>query len=98
MAAGTAQGDGRPVRVLRARLLGPFSLALEDLAAGPWARPSARRLLQLVLVSSGHRVSREAASEALFPHLDRVAAANSVSRALSMAKHALSSLGPAADE
>lgn len=98
MAARTAQGEGRPARVLRATLLGPFSLALGDLAAGPWARPSARRLLQLVLVSSGHRVSREVASEALFPHLDRVAAANSVSRTLSMTKHALSSLGPDAVE
>jgi class 3 adenylate cyclase/tetratricopeptide (TPR) repeat protein len=94
VAAGTAQGDAKPARVLHARLLGPFSLTLGDVAAGPWARPSARRLVQLVLVSSGHRVGREPASEALFPHLDRVAAANSLSRALSMAKHALAALGP----
>jgi hypothetical protein len=55
------------------RLLGTFSLTLGNRAAGPWARPSARRLCELVLVSPGRRIGREAACEALFPHLGSAA-------------------------
>jgi DNA-binding SARP family transcriptional activator len=84
-----AQGADR----VRARLLGTFSLTLGDRAAGPWARPSARRLYELVLVSPGRRIGREAACEALFPHLGPAAAANELRKALSMARTALSALG-----
>lgn len=62
-------------------------------AAGPWARPSARRLCELVLVSPGWRTGRRAACEALFPQLEAEAAANALRKALSMAKVALSALG-----
>ena len=55
--------------VLQARLLGPFSLSRGELTAGPWERPSARRLVQLLLVSPGRRMTRDAAREALFPHM-----------------------------
>ncbi len=79
------------------RLLGAFSLTLGNRAAGPWARPSARRLCELVLVSPERRIGREAACEALFPHLGSAAAANELRKALSMARTALSALGePAA--
>jgi len=78
---------------VRVRLLGPFSVVSGGRAAGPWPRPSARRLCQLVLVSPGRRVSRDLACEELFPGLDPRAAARSVSKALSMARAALASLG-----
>src|SRR5437588_268112 len=82
---------------VRVRLLGPFSVVSGGRAAGPWPRPSARRLCQLVLVSPGRRVSRDLACEELFPELDPRAAARSVSKALSMARAALAGLGePAA--
>src|SRR6476469_1075556 len=77
---------------VRVRLLGPFSVTSGGRAAGPWPRPSARRLCQLVLVSPGRRVSRDLACDELFPDLDPRAAARSVSKALSMARAALAGL------
>ena len=65
--------------------------------AGPWARPSAKRLAELVLVSPGRRIGKEAACEALFPNLGPQNAANALRKALSMAKAALSPLGEEAD-
>ena len=82
---------------VQVRLLGPFSVVSGGRAAGPWPRPSARRLCQLVLVSPGRRVSRDLACDELFPGLDPRAAARSVSKALSMARATLAELGqPAA--
>ena len=82
---------------VQVRLLGPFSVVSGGRAAGPWPRPSARRLCQLVLVSPGRRVSRDLACDELFPGLDPHAAARSVSKALSMARATLAGLGqPAA--
>jgi DNA-binding SARP family transcriptional activator/tetratricopeptide (TPR) repeat protein len=78
---------------VRVRLLGPFSVVSGGRAAGPWPRPSARRLCQLVLVSPGRRVTRDLLCEELFADLDPRAAARSVSRALSMARAALAPLG-----
>ena len=78
---------------VRVRLLGPFSVVSGGRAAGPWPRPSARRLCQLVLVSPGRRVSRDLACEELFPRLEPRAAARSLSKALSMARAALAALG-----
>ncbi len=86
------------VPVLRAKLLGPFSITLGDLRAGPWARPSARRVCELLLVSPGRRVGREAACELLFPNLGPEQAAAALSKALSMARAALSGLGEPARE
>src|SRR5580692_12141602 len=74
-------------------LLGPFSVTSGGRTAGPWPRPSARRLCELVLVSPGRRVSRDLVCEELFPGLDPRAAARSVSKALSMARAALAGLG-----
>jgi class 3 adenylate cyclase/tetratricopeptide (TPR) repeat protein len=81
---------------LRARLLGPFRLSLGEASAGPWARPSARRLCELLLITPSGRIGREAASEALFSNLDANAAANALRKALSMARLALSALGEGA--
>ena len=82
---------------VRVRLLGPFSVTSGGREAGPWPRPTARRLCQLVLVSPGRRISRDLAGDTLFPGLDPRAAARSVSKALSMARAALAPLGPGAD-
>jgi LuxR family transcriptional regulator, maltose regulon positive regulatory protein len=84
---------GQPVQV---KLLGPFSVVAAGRTAGPWPRPSARRLCELVLVSPGRRVSRDLVCDELFPGLEPRAAARSVSKALSMARATLSELGPQA--
>jgi adenylate cyclase len=78
---------------VRVSLLGPFSVSVAGRSTDGWPRPSARRLCELVLVSPGRRVSRDVVCEELFPDLDPRAAARSVSRALSMARAALSPLG-----
>jgi DNA-binding SARP family transcriptional activator len=82
---------------VRVRLVGPFSVISGGREAGPWPRPTARRLCQLVLVSPGRRISRDLVCEELFPGTDPRAAARSVSKALSMARAALAALGPGAD-
>ncbi|MGO9657830.1 MAG: AAA family ATPase [Acidimicrobiales bacterium] len=79
--------------VLQARLLGPFSLSRGELTAGPWERPSARRLVQLLLVSPGRRMTRDAAREALFPHMGPEASRRALNKAISMARAALAYLG-----
>ena len=82
-------------QAVRVRLLGEFAITAGDRAAGPWPRPSARRLCALLLVSPGHRVSRDLACEELFPNLEPRTAARSLSKALSMARTALAELGEA---
>jgi adenylate cyclase len=74
-------------------LLGQFSIAACGRVVSEWPRPSARRLCELVLVSPGHRVSRDLACEELFPRLEPRAAARALSKALSMARSALAELG-----
>ena len=81
---------------LRAQLLGPFRLMLREVSAGPWLRPSARRLCELLLITSSHRLGREAACEALFPNLEAEPASNALRKALSMARLAVSALGDGA--
>ena len=89
--AGDAHGpDHGP---LQAKLLGPFVISLGDKRAGPWPRPTAKRLCQLLLVSADRRISREAAYAAMFPRLNRPAASHGLSAALSYARAALAALG-----
>ena len=64
-----------------------------DRSAGPWERPNARRLCELVLVSPRRRIGKEVACEALFPKLNATAATLRLSKTLSMARAALTSLG-----
>ncbi len=78
---------------MRVRLLGQFAITACGHVAGPWPRPTAKRLCELVLVSPGRRVSRDVACEELFPRLEPRTAARSLSKALSMARGALASLG-----
>jgi eukaryotic-like serine/threonine-protein kinase len=77
---------------LRAKLLGPFCISFGDKQT-IWARPPAKRLCELVLLSPGRRISKEAACEALFPGLAPPAAAHELSRALSLARASLAVLG-----
>ena len=86
-----AAAPGQPG--IAVRLLGPFAISSGGREAGPWPRPTARRLCQLVLVSPGRRVGREVACDALFPGLPPRAAARALSKALSMARAALAPLG-----
>ena len=85
--------DAPAGQAVRVRALGEFAITAGDLVAGPWPRPSARRLCALLLVSPGRRVSRDLACEELFPRLEPRAAARSLSKALSMARAALAELG-----
>ena len=88
------EAKGKPAaQIAHVRLLGSFSVTAGGRTAGPWPRPSARRICELVLVAPGRRVSRDLACEELFPDLDPHAAARSVSKALSMARAALAGLG-----
>ena len=89
------QPEGQLVQI---RLLGPFAVASQGRTAGPWPRPSARRLCELVFVSPGRRVSRDLVCEELFGDLDSRAAARSLSKALSMARAALAELGGQAND
>src|SRR5271156_3655662 len=79
---------------VRARLLGPFSLQAGERTGGPWGRPNARRLCELVLVSPGRRIGNEAVCEALFPKLGASTAIPALRRTLFMARAALAPLGP----
>lgn len=79
-------GDPR----IRVTLLGPFTIKRGERSAGPWHRPPAKRLCELVMVSPGLRVGREVARELLIADL---APAKALSRALSLAREALSALG-----
>ncbi len=88
---GDDRGPGAtPVQV---RLLGRFAVTAGDKSAGPWARPSAKRLCELVLVSPGRRIGREVACEVMFPNHGPVAAARALTHALSLARGALAALG-----
>lgn len=89
-AATTTASAGQDVRV---QLLGQFAVSAGGRVAGPWPRPSARRLCELLLVSPGRRVRRDIACEELFGDRDQRAAARALSKALSMARVALGELG-----
>ena len=82
--------------VVEVKLLGRSTVTLGGRSVGPWPRPSARRLCQVLLVSPGRRVSRVSACEALFPSLSPEAAARQLYRVQSMARQALRELGPQA--
>ena len=80
---------------IRVQLLGRFSVLLPGGGhAGPWGRPTARRLMQLVSLRKEHRIGREEAAELLFPDLSPSGAANGVAKALSMVRSAIGPVGP----
>jgi DNA-binding SARP family transcriptional activator/tetratricopeptide (TPR) repeat protein len=83
----TAPAAGAPV--VTARLLGDFAVAVGPCPVSGWPRPPARRLVQLLLVTPGHRVSRADAIGALAPGSPHDQARRAVSKALSQARRAL---------
>ena len=93
MAGEAVSGTESSSDLLRVTLLGPFTIKLGERMAGPWYRPPAKRLCELVMVSPGLRVGREVARELLFADLAPAASATAISRALSLAREALSALG-----
>ena len=84
---------GSPELTVKVNMLGPFGISVGGRDAGPWPRPSARRLCELVLLSPGQRVSRELAAEELFGSLGPERAATALRKALSMAHGVLAQLG-----
>ncbi len=78
---------------VRVTLLGPFAIKLDERSAGPWYRPVAKRLCELVMLSHSQRLGREVARDLLFPKLPPAASANALSTALSLAREALAPLG-----
>ena len=83
---------GNSTRV-QVTVLGPFTIKLGQQGAGPWDRPPARRLCELVMLSPRRRVGREMARETLFAELAPTKSAKALSKALSLARQALSPLG-----
>ncbi|HXW79906.1 MAG TPA: AAA family ATPase, partial [Acidimicrobiales bacterium] len=65
--------------------------------AGPWPRPNAKRLCELVLISPGRRITREKACEELFPDHAADLAGRALVKTLSMARASLIRLGGAAE-
>ncbi|MGH2454771.1 MAG: hypothetical protein ACRDHD_00720 [Candidatus Limnocylindria bacterium] len=85
-----------PTVAIRVQLLGRFAVLLPDgRRAGPWSRPTARRLVELLCLRDGHRVGREEAAELLFANLPPAGAANAVAKAISMARAAIGPVGSA---
>ena len=84
---------GSPELTVKVNMLGPFGISVGGRVAGPWPRPSARRLCEFVLLSPGQRVSRELAAEELFGSLGPQRAATALRKALSMAHGVLAQLG-----
>ena len=75
-------------------LLGPFTIGLGQKWAGPWPRPPAKRLCELLMLRPRHRLFRDVARELLFANLTPEASANALRKAVSMARQALLPLAP----
>ena len=90
MAAGAVEDlEVLAVERVRVTLLGPFRIKLDERSAGPWYRPAAKRLCELVMLAPSHRLGRGEARDLLFPKLAPARSANALSRALSLAREAL---------
>lgn len=77
---------------IEARVLGGFHVAVDGRTIGPadWGRVSAARLVKLLLVTPGHRLSREAAGEHLWPDAESEHQATNLRKALHFARRAMS--------
>lgn len=76
---------------IRIRLLGDFGVAVDgrEVAADRWPGRRAAELVQLLSLSSGHRLVRDQAIEALWPHLPAEAGAANLRKAAHHARRAL---------
>lgn len=72
----------------QATLLAPFQLRIGDRLIERWERPSARRILQYLLVHPDHAVTRDELIDAIFSTLDSQSGANALAKAISMVRAA----------
>jgi DNA-binding SARP family transcriptional activator/tetratricopeptide (TPR) repeat protein len=81
--------------VISARVLGAFHLSVggRPVERADWQRLSAERLVKLLLVTEGHAVPRELATETLWPDLDAGNGYNNFRKALHFARRALGAPG-----
>ena len=72
-------------------MLGGFAVEFDGrtVAHSDWQRVSAERLVKLLLVTPGHRVSREVAAETLWPEADPEASRGNLRKAIHFAHRAL---------
>ena len=90
--AGASQSPGRPVAVLRIRLLGGFRVEREDgrLFDADWRqRRSAKQLTKLVATQPNHSLHREQVLDILWGEANPSSATNSLAKALHAARCAL---------
>jgi len=78
-----------PPTPLRAWLLGPFRVEIGERVIDRWERPSARRLVQYLLLANAHIASRDQLIEAFSSGVDRERAANALAKSISMARAAV---------
>ncbi len=84
--------------LVQARVLGGFEVdvAGHPLARADWQRLSAERLVKLLLVTPGHRLTREVAAETLWPDAAPEASQANLRKALYFARRALGAPGAVA--
>jgi predicted ATPase/DNA-binding SARP family transcriptional activator/DNA-binding CsgD family transcriptional regulator len=84
---GSVGGEAEAVRIW---LLGGFRVSVGErtVAEDAWRLKKAASLVKLLALSSNHRLHREQAMEALWPHLGRRAASNNLRGALHAARRA----------
>jgi tetratricopeptide (TPR) repeat protein/DNA-binding SARP family transcriptional activator len=76
--------------LVRGQLFGRMRVTVDDRPpVEEWPRPTARRLVALLLLAPDHLCSRSSLLEQLFSHLDPVRAARALSKALSLARGVL---------
>ena len=80
-----------PPHGLSIHLLGPFRVLVngKPVEGRRWARRKPKLLVKLLALQPHRRMHREQLMEALWPGLDPEAAANSLNKAIHMARHAL---------
>ena len=82
-----------PASPIQARVLGGFEVTVAGrvVSRAAWQRVSAERLVKLLLVTPGHRVTREAAAEILWPDAAPQASRANLRKAVYFAHDALGS-------
>jgi len=80
-----------PTESIRIELLGGFRVIVDGQAVheGAWTGRRSRELVQLLVLSDGHRLLRDQAIDSLWPHLGAQAAAANLRKAAHYARQAL---------
>ncbi len=76
---------------MTARVLGGFHVRVDgrEIGAGSWERKHARHLVELLLITPGHRLLREVVVDLLWPERDRETGGAALRKALHFARRAL---------